>query len=670
MNRLLLRFHNRPRLTTTLTVAFTLAAWLPLGSQTVTTVAGGYSRNSASNIVSFVRPAFVAQNIQNSSTQDLYVTDPPGQYIWVRSSSGVVAFAGTGVAGFSGDGGAATSAKVNFPNGITRDSAGNVIFADTGNNRIRKIDTSGKISTIAGNGQAGYSGDGGPATLAALNQPFDLTYDSAGSLYFSELGNSVVRKVDTSGTITTFAGTGVAGFSGDGGAAIQARLNGPMGLAMEDSGLLYIADNLNHRVRLVNSSGVISTFAGNGSSGYSGDGGAATDAAIDDPRGLLVYNGKLGISNAGRCTVRSVDLVSSVINTYAGSVCGYDGGRNSLLNSKFLVPTGLLLGAHNDIYIVDSENARLRQENHGTVQTVLGGLRTRSYVLATSISNVVNHFFCAADAGANGVVCKYYTTALYQVVGDGISGFASDEAWYPNGVTIIAAGGGYYNYYFSDTNNKVIRELANSTGVLSTVASDSRFDSLGAMTSDSQGNLYTVDRSACVVWKITPSGMVSIAAGVLNTCGFNGTRIPATAALLNTPYGVWASKGVLYIADSGNNLVRRVGIDGIITTLAGNGSCGFSGDGGSATAAKLCFPKSAVIDSNGTLYIADTSNRRIRRVVAGVIDTYAGTGDAGYNGDHLAALFTNMDAPVSVSLNDQNVVYYLDEGQSLARKIE
>ncbi|MDA0746798.1 MAG: hypothetical protein O2954_09780, partial [bacterium] len=185
----------------------------------------------------------------------------------------IVTRAGNGNFGFSGDGGAATDAGLSDPSGIFIDGLGNLYIADTNNRRIRKVDPSGTITTVAGNGSSGYSGDGGPATAATLADPSGIFMDGSGTLYLADTNNHRIRKVDPSGTITTIAGEGNSGYSGDGGSATDARLNFPMGLYVDSSGNVYFADRENHRVRKVDASGTITTVAGNGSFGYSGDGG-------------------------------------------------------------------------------------------------------------------------------------------------------------------------------------------------------------------------------------------------------------------------------------------------------------------------------------------------------------------------------------------------------------
>jgi len=213
-----------------------------------------------------------------------------------------------GIAGFSGDGGPATAARLNKPYGIALDAAGAIYFADELNNRVRKIDTSGIITTIAGTGAAGALGDGGPATMAQLNAPFGVAADTAGNVYITDQGNQEIRKINTSGIISTFAGTGAAGYSGDGGPATDASINTPWGIFTQPDGVVYFSDHYNNRVRKIDpATGIITTVAGNGITGYSGDGGPATAANLNQPSGLTFNRqGNMYFSDWESCVIRKV----------------------------------------------------------------------------------------------------------------------------------------------------------------------------------------------------------------------------------------------------------------------------------------------------------------------------------------------------------------------------
>src|SRR5437879_1577083 len=225
--------------------------------------------------------------------------------------------------GGAGDGGDATIANLNSPAGVSVDSSGNLYIADLGNERIRKIAAAtGIITTVAGNGVLGFAGDGGAATSASLNSPAGVSVDASGNLYIADYANHRIRKVSAAtGIITTVAGNGINTFAGDGGAATSASLNSPSGVALDASGNLYIADYFNNRIRKVDAaSGIITTVAGNGSFGFAGDGGAATSASVSGPAGVAVdAGGNLYIANYSTHRIRKVDAATGIITTVAGN---------------------------------------------------------------------------------------------------------------------------------------------------------------------------------------------------------------------------------------------------------------------------------------------------------------------------------------------------------------
>lgn len=335
--------------------------------------------------------------------------------------------------------------------------------------------SAGVIETVAGNGISGFSGDGGPATQGSLSYPWGVSVDGLGNLYIADAANNRIRKVDGNGMITTVAGNGINGFSGDGGPATQASLSGPSGVAVDNVGNLYIADYANYRIRKVDGNGIITTVAGNGNNGFSGDGGPATQASLSPVRDVAV--------------------------------------------DRF-----------GNLYISDTYNDRIRKVDVNGYITTVAGNGTR---------------FFSGDGGPA-------TQASIS---------------YPHGVSVDGLG----NIYFADVSNSRIRKV-DANGIITTVA----------------GN---------------------------GISGFSGDGGPATQASLYSSLGVTVDgRGNLYIIDSGNQRVRKVDGNGVITTVAGNGTQGFSGDGGSATEARLSWPAYGTVDKLGNLYIGDNSNHRVRRV--------------------------------------------------------
>ncbi len=288
----------------------------------------------------------------------LYISDNTNSAIReVNGQGSINTIVGNGTVGYSGDGGLATSALIANAWGTATDIAGNLYIADTNNNVIRKVDANGIITTVAGNHTPGLSGDGGPATSAQLSGPAAVTLDGNGNLYIADAGNNVVRKVDTNGMITTVAGDaydGSAGYSGDGGPATSAQLRGPEGVALDSAGNLYIADDANQLIRKVSTNGIITTVAGTpGSSGFAGDGGPATSAQLAYPFGIALDSaGDMYIACVGSSTIRKVD-VNGIITTVAGSLTQptYGGDGGPATSAQLNSPFALALdGAEQHLY--------------------------------------------------------------------------------------------------------------------------------------------------------------------------------------------------------------------------------------------------------------------------------------------------------------------------------
>lgn len=644
----------------------------------VTTVAGGYINDGKpATSAALQSPTDAAMD----SKGNLYISDSNDHRIRELTTAGVLTtIAGTGIAAFNGDGLPAKKTQINVPRGIVVDSNGNILFADAGNCRIRKISPAKIVTTIAGNGKCGFSGDGLPATSAMISFPNGLSLDNAGNLYFADRGNQRIREVNTAGIMHTLAGNGTAGFSGDHGLAMSAELNQPRDAISDNAGNLYIADQANHRVRIVDASGKINTFAGNGKQGCAGDGGLATSANLGAPSRLMIYQGSLYISNGGCARVRAVSLTSNKITTVIGSSFGFDGNGHDALSSQFVGPAGILLdNAKANVLVVDNGNDQVRAVSISTniVTGIAGGYTGDGLNGIKAALNLPENI--AFDSKGNLYIADVYNNRVRKVTptgvistfaGTGISGYIGDggparsaQLWFPYGVAVDKND----NVYISDNGNGVIRKV-DTSGTITTFAQNANFFDLLGMAADSAGNVYVADDLACVVWQVTPAGAVSVATGVLNTCGYNGDGIKATSAFLNLPYDVGVdSAGNLYIGDTFNNRVREV-IGGVISTFAGNGTCGFSGDGGKATLAMLCTPVGVVADSKNNIYIGDYGNARVREVTAGNINTIAGTGNVGYNGNGLAATLTNIDGPSGLAVTSKGV-FVSDDGQYRVRKI-
>ena len=338
--------------------------------QIITTVAGkdsaGFSGDGgqATN-AELNKPSGITTDVLGN----LYIADYANNRIRkINSLGNITTIAGTGTAGFSGDGGQATSAKLSSPISVILDAEGNLYIADESNNRIRKVNTSGIITTVVGNGAGAgsftccYGGDGGQATNAELNEPSDLAFDSQGNLYISDWLNNCIRKVSTNGIISTVAGNGTSngGFSGDGGQATAAKLFEPSAITIDVLNNLYIVDEANNRVRKINSQGIISTIAGNGTAGYSGDGGQAAIAELNSP--LVITSdtyGNLYVADGDR--IRKIDNLG-IINTIAGNgTQGFSGDGWQATSAEFYGPSGLCFDDTGNLFISDFSNNRIRK---------------------------------------------------------------------------------------------------------------------------------------------------------------------------------------------------------------------------------------------------------------------------------------------------------------------
>lgn len=285
------------------------------------------------------------------------------------------------------------------PTGVCVAGNGVVYIADYGNHIIKKIDTNGNVTTIAGTGVDGYSGDGGPATEAELNFPYRLCIDNSGNIYFSDHQNNVIRKISSAGIISTVVGNGTKGFSGDGGLAIEAQLNNPLGICVDSEGNLFIADGFNHRIRKVNTTGIITTIAGSGSTGsykggYSGDAGPATEAELNLPTGIAIDSqGNLYVSEENNSIIRKINA-GGIISTVAGNVAsgrGYSGDGGSAISARLNSPLSVGIDNSGNIYFTDESNFVIRKISaQGIISTIGGngtqGSTTINEVAATQIS--------------------------------------------------------------------------------------------------------------------------------------------------------------------------------------------------------------------------------------------------------------------------------------------
>lgn len=567
----------------------------------------------------------------------------------VDSAGTMTRVAGNGRVGNLGDGGPATAAQLMFPMGIAIDAAGNVYVADRDASVVRRIGPGGIIQTVAGNGTAGYLGDGGKATAAQLNSPFAVAVNGSG-LYIADTNNAVIRKVAPDGTISTYAGSGTIGYFGDGGQARNAQFNGPEGVALDASGTLYIADTFNGRIRRVGSDGLITTAVGVGTTGiYGGDNGPPANAGLGLPPDVAVDRlGNLYIADFGNSRIRLV--ANAVITTVAGTDAGapiFDGLE--ALNVRLAGPTGVAVDRNGAFYFVEAgigSGTGLARGDHRVWKVSSAG------VLTTVAGNGLPNY-----GGDNGAA----TAAQLDT---------------PTGVAVDASG----NVLISDTLNHRVRKV--TRGTIMTVAGtgaagfngevsppgSARLNTPRGLAVDGQGDYFVADTGNNRVREVQPGGNLFGVAGNGNASYF-GDGTAATRASINQPEGVAVdARGNIYIADTLDNVIREVTADGAINTIAGFGTPGFGGDGGPAIQAKLNGPRGVAVDTQGNVYVADSGNGRVRKIDGlGNITTL---GDAGIGDFVLAGSAAGpLVDPRGVAVDRAGNVFVTDFGANRVYRI-
>ncbi len=606
----------------------------------------------------------------------------------------IVTIAGQGGVGYNADGVPGTIAQLNFPTSVISDTSGDIYIADQFNNRIRKVNASGVISTFAGTGALGFSGDGGPASMARLYAPYSLAINARQEIFVLDRFNQRIRKISTSGIITTFAGNGSAGFSGDGGLATAAKINNATGICLDVAGNMYVADLDNQRIRKINTSGNISTVAGTGSAGFSGDGGAATSATMNGPMGVVAVSGNIYFSDCNNNRIRKISA-TGVISTFSGSGSGFSGDGGPASAAHLSGPTGMSVDTLGNIFWAERDNHRIRKVDTAGIISTVAGNSNKTYngdgIPATAAAaTLFEPHGVFADRKGNILIADTWNGRLRKVdtgkyltslAGMGHPGYSGDggpatagQIFSPVGIRADRSG----NVFITDKDNYRIRKRSPS-GIISTYAGDGSSSAhgdggqataagitlLSGIALDRKGNLY-ICQGAGSIRKVDTSGIITTYAG--RGSGFSGDGGPATAAYM-APNGLAVDKyGNLYINDQNNYRIRKVDTTGIINTIAGTGTNGYSGDGGQATAANI-QTKQIDVDTNGNIYLCEGA--RIRKISpSGIINTVAGNGILGFSGDGGSALTAKINAATGVAVDDAGNIYIADFENNRVRKVD
>ena len=611
----------------------------------------------------------------------------------VLAASGEFMYAFTNFAGKPGGAGLAdgmgTAARFYQPFGVTVDGAGNAYVADSANHIIRKITALGLVTTVAGSPGASGTNDG-LGSQGLFNTPRGVGLDSGGNLYVADYGNATIRKITPAGYVTTVAGIPRSAGTNDGPTGV-ARFGGPTGIVVDRAGNLYVADHDGHTLRKITPAGVVSTLAGTGGKSGTNDGPASV-ARFNMPTGLALDTGtNILVADYFNHAIRKV-TPAGVVSTLAG-LSGTPGGNDGTgAAARFTCPAGVTFDSSNNLYVADQYNQIIRKvTSNGVVTTVAGLLSTTgisdgtgtaarfAYPAGTALDRDGN--LLVADQGANtirkvtlpgGVVTT--VAGMGPSAGTANGTGAQARFYQPIGAAVDGAG----NVYVAELGSQTIRKVT-SAGVVSTLAgaagssgtndgtgSAARFTSPIGLALDSATNLYVGDSGNNLIRKITPGGVVTTLAGMPGYYGSDDGA--ATNASFYQPAGVAVDGlGNVYVADSGNQTIRKIS-SGVVTTLAGSPGTPGSADG-RGTNALFNGPSGVRTDAAGNVFVADTYNHTIRKITpAGLTTTVAGlAGQPGaVDGIGTAARFSS---PTDLTLDGATNLYVADSDNNLIRKI-
>ncbi len=540
--------------------------------------------------------------------------------------------------------------------------------------------STGIITTVVGNGKLQYSGDGGPALAAGID-PFDVAVDTAGNLYISDFLNNRIRKVSaTDQTITTLAGNGLAG-DGESGPANQAPLFGPNGVSVDGSGFVYFVDYYNNTVKKIDQvANKISVLAGTGDFGFGepqfdGDGGLATKAYLVYPYNTAVEaNGNILID----CIIElwRVTVADGKIHFVAGSdSLGFGGDGTLASTAKFAQMTQVGTGPNGDVLIADAGNYRIRRIHNNVVNTLVGTSILDNIPAASAFLNLPDGIIpdgkgglYIADQNDNRVRQVLQNGNIANFAGSGVGGSSAGQLHFPEGIAMDAQGAIYIADSYNDRVMKMIPgggltvvAGGNGTGYSGdgSFAPRAKLSNPSSVAVDAAGNVYIADEFNAVIRMVDTNQVITTIAGT-GVPGFSGDNNPAKQAKIAT-HDITLFGGNLYLAEFSTHRIRKIDLTTkIISTVAGIGTPGFSGDGGSPLSAQLQFPLSVAFDAAGAMYIADEGNSVVRRISGSTITTIAGNQKVQFNSDFGTALGVSID-PTRVTVDSAGNIYITDQ---------
>jgi sugar lactone lactonase YvrE len=568
--------------------------------------------------------------------------------------------------------GTGADAAFHLPYSVAVDGAGNVFVADTDNNTVRKITAAGVVTTFAGTASLSGSADGTGAD-ARFSNPDGVAVDSTGNVFVADTGNSTIRKITPAGVVTTLAGA--AGMAGSVDATgVAARFNLPQGVVVDSAGNVFVADTENSTIRKVTAAGVVTTLAGTAGVGGSVDGTGAA-ARFTLPTGVAVDGaGNVFVADRGNATIRKVTS-AGVVTTLAGSagVSGSADGTGSA--AQFNHPNGVAVDAAGAIYVADQFNGRIRKISPaGDVTTLAGTAGRFSFPSGVAVDSAGNVYVAESFKDVIRVItpAAVVTTlaGTASLAGDADGPGAMARFFTPIAVATDTSG----NVYVTDATtirkispDDVVSTLAGSAifGSEDGAGAAAQFDSLNGVAVDGTGNLYVADQGNQTIRKITATGVVTTFAGTAGELGSDD----GSAARFNFPAGVAVdSAGNVFVADLANSVIRKITPAGAVTTLAGAANTTGSADG-TGPAARFNTVADVAVDGAGNLYVPDFGAHTIRKITpAGVVTTLAGTAGLSGNtdGTGAAARFNN---PIGVAVDSAGNVYVADMGNATIRKI-